>query len=285
MISVLANLMGPAIAVLILPPFGWRNLPLPQKTTLFAGLAASSPPSQASLFIGYNCDVSQVSAGNHSCAYDYATNLDAVLVDGSSGQDIITHDTDSISFWLNLSDSTLGNELLWVVNQQAMLYLSLDAQDASLAGFDPYNDYASDYGDVRGTEILTRSQYKRIGNALEINLQRRAPALLLSTRYYYDVDSISVIRVSDEKSVRCYNIPNPEKIMSGLGVLPDIFVWYPYPVTDKHADKSTMCIPTGSGRAGVNNYAQFSMAPDMSTPGNETLLASVYSSYRAAYLN
>jgi hypothetical protein len=110
-VSGVANLMGPAVAVLLLPTLGWRDLPLPQKTTVFGGLAASESPRSA-IVNSFSCEPSRLEDGDYTCLGTGSnTDLDALLVDTSVLPQMTAASQNSLlnqaflTFSFNLSDS------------------------------------------------------------------------------------------------------------------------------------------------------------------------------------
>lgn len=266
-LSIIANLMGPAIAVLVLPTLGWRDLPLPQKTTIFGEMAASDPPSTAMVNADGFCEASQLEDGDYTCLqFAFYTDLDASisifsLTDRES--QISSLDQSFVTFSLNLTDSLWAGEPAWAMNRQALERMSDDfAGTFSLEALEELTDAP-----------MTPSQYKTYQNSIQTQLQRRAPALSAVALCHSAFFGLSVIEVSEERSVRCYNMPTGDLVTDIL---------YPYPETG--LGLSTMCIPSGSGWPGTTSHARYFVGSDSSS-SEEAVAVNIYSAYRAIYLD
>ncbi|KAH7316956.1 hypothetical protein B0I35DRAFT_479752 [Stachybotrys elegans] len=263
-ISAVANLMGPAIAVLLLPTLGWRELPLPQKTTVFGGLAAFDSPSRA-VVDSLNCEPAQLEEGDYTClAAGSNTPLDALLVDASvllqmasASQNSLLRQT-FLTFSFNISDSLLRGDPTWAVSRQAIQAMS--------------DDYGETVGLAALTETpMTPSEYRVFRNSIQTQLQRRAPALSTSV-LCGDINlGFSVVEITEDRSVHCYNILNPDMSLE---------IFYPWPETAPLV--STMCIPTGSGWPGDTGGARFSAGAESS---EAAFTVDIHSAYRAIYLD
>jgi len=83
LLTITANLMGPATAVLVLPTLGWSDLQFHDGGT-FGVMATSGPLRNANVAAG--CDISSLRAGNYNCTDSmYAASLDEWFASISAG--------------------------------------------------------------------------------------------------------------------------------------------------------------------------------------------------------
>jgi hypothetical protein len=182
-LTILANLMGPATAVLVLPTLQWVDTPrIPIQ--IFSDTGLDTYPQGEGALSG--CTAAQLDQGNYTCTYDvYGSSLDKwadsaisarkqaewhygkILV-GSSQEGIL-------DFTLNF---TKNGELFWVPNRKVLLLLSLDTYSL----------------DIYETKIYN--------NSLQTLLQRQGPSLGMQAACY--VGNMSYENVTHDKGLRCY---------------------------------------------------------------------------------
>jgi hypothetical protein len=174
---------------------------------------------------------------------------------------------------LNLSDTSGGlRSTVWAPNRQAIRNLKGDLSRYELIVKSPSYQSALDSLSPYHNVSISHSNFRLFRNALQAQLSHNGPTIGYSTSCYHNV---SVISVSTDSSVRCYNIPNPETQFDGEPI------YYPYPLSDTGSKISTMCIRTGLGWGGATNQTQFNITN--SIHGNMSV--DVYASDRAIYLN
>jgi hypothetical protein len=269
-ISIICNLMGPATAILLLPTLVWRELPIPQ-TQAFAGIASAEPPAG----LGF-CNASSLAAGQYSCTEPFiGTSVDSMLSVAAQGlpyrEDYVDYIA-TLSFPLNLS---YFQDIL-VPSRQTMAIVDADLMESVIAGV------SSNYSEaVAATAAYTIAEtfpfenislftYNALRNAQQVILARQGPGFLLQAHCYEDV---SVIEISDDKVVRCYNIPNLDDFIGNVS--------YPYPITTTSGlPVSTMCIRVGSAWVGHNAHSTFSIEIN----STDSITVDVYSTDRAIYL-
>lgn len=183
-LTILANLMGPATAVLVLPTLQWVDTPR-MPTQIFSDSGLDSQPQGDGVISG--CTATQLDQGDYTCTYDvYGSSLDkwansaisarkqaefnlgAMLV-GSSQEGIL-------DFTLNF---TKNAELFWVPNRQVLSSLSLDTYQL----------------DIYETKIYN--------NSLQTLLQRQGPSFGMQAACY--VGDVTYGDISDDKGLRCYS--------------------------------------------------------------------------------
>jgi hypothetical protein len=213
LLTIIANLMGPAAAVLVLPTLGWSNLQFHDGGT-FGVMAASGPPRDANVAAG--CDISSLRAGNYNCTGSmYAASLDEWFAsifagnsqaesdpNGGTGIMPASEQEGRVMFVLNI---TTEHELMfWVPNRHVLRQISDDyvpywaatEQDLSLsnasAAADPYG------------RTLDMHQYLSYRNNLQALLHHEGPSLGLDPSGGCAAASVSTIQLSGGKGIRCY---------------------------------------------------------------------------------
>lgn len=126
-LTILTNLMGAAIAVLLIPSLTWVQTPK-SPAEHFSSMATSRPPQPP------GCSSAQILAGNYSCTADaYGAGLDAWATTAQAsirqyqqpnGIAILgTSQEASVQFALNGSSDL---QVIWVANRQVLRQLSAD---------------------------------------------------------------------------------------------------------------------------------------------------------------
>lgn len=283
-LTIVSNLMGPSTAVLLLPTLGWQEFDIPQ-TRAFVAIASASPPTTSAIDTTIDsdiCDAETLSSGTYSCT----ALLMAPLVDGmmssveliDSGQSLFGAFQASSGIAVFSFNITQKPNLVLAPNRQVVARVGLDLFDWILA--DAY-DYtvATETSNLADPPILTelsQPEYKVLRNSLLIQRQRQGPALSSDVQCY-NVSSIT--RISADKSVHCYDFPNPDPGQSfGVDVL------YPYPISNSNIlSVSTMCIRVGSGWGNATIQSDFYI--ETSSASTDPIAVNIYSSDRAIYLN
>lgn len=184
-LTLLANLMGPATAVLVLPTLQWVDTPR-KPVEIFNGTALNTYPQGDYAFTG--CTAANLADGNYTCTKElYGPSLDkwatsaiearkqaeknygAMLV-GSSQEGIF-------DFTLNF---TKNFELFWVPNRQVLFSLSVDT-----------------FG------LFDASSNKLYNNSLQTLLQRQGPSLGVQSSCY--VGNVSYGTIADDKYLGCFS--------------------------------------------------------------------------------
>ena len=180
-LTVLVNLMGPGVAILVLPSLQWVDQGH-NATQRFTGLALDQPPVGNIL----NCTAETLAAGNYSCASNiYGSSLDAWVAGGVAstrqetqpqGQVLLSvAQESSVSLALNGS-ATQGNDIIWVPNRQVLRFLS------------------EDYLDTIQTKY---------NNSLQLVLKRQGPSVGLDT--ICSAGNINITTVADDKDIHCWS--------------------------------------------------------------------------------
>ncbi|KAI4249797.1 MAG: hypothetical protein L6R40_000586 [Gallowayella cf. fulva] len=225
MLTILANLMGPAAAVLVLPTLQWVDTPRLMYQT-FNGTGATEPPSGKDIFP--DCSAAQLSARNFSCtAATYGPSLDAWAAQSiSSTRQAVYNEGDghiilgssqasALQFTIN---ATANSDVTWVPSRQVLREMSHDFLKAR--GW---------YADWDEPEYPDRE----FNNSLQTILQRQGPSLGAQGNCY--TGNVSDVYRPDGRWIRCYT------------------GW-----TSLNTDaKYTKCLRLGLGAANRDNYAQF----------------------------
>lgn len=182
-LTILANLMGPATAVLVLPTLQWVDTPY-QHVEIFIQTALNSYPQGNATLVG--CTAANLEDRNYSCTYDlYGPSLDQWANSAISGRQ---QSEKNEGDWLpgssqeGIFDFTLNytqdSELLWVPNRPVLWLLSNDTFDMEIQPSPLYN------------------------NSLQIVLHRQGPSLGLQPACF--VGNFTQGQITDDKSLQCY---------------------------------------------------------------------------------
>ncbi|KAL8922664.1 MAG: hypothetical protein Q9208_004977 [Pyrenodesmia sp. 3 TL-2023] len=191
-LTILANLMGPAAAVLVLPSLQWKDTPHIMDQT-FNGIGAPNRPSGNDVF--KDCNETQLAARNYSCtSRTYGPQLDEwaaqgissiVQTDNDDGEIIIGSSQEyALSFTFNASDN---GELVWVPNRQVLRAMSHELLKARGA-----------YTESDPPEYPDRT----FNNSLQTVLSRQGPSLGFQATCHTG-DAID-FNLDEHRWVRCY---------------------------------------------------------------------------------
>lgn len=254
LMCILANLMGPATAVLVLPTLQWIDTPT-QLEQKFNKTGLADRPTGESVFHG--CTDAMLAARKYSCnAAAYAASLDS-LIDSSSatidqfflnpfvdgGGTTVTQEL-GISFAFNTTEDSAF--VTWAPNRQVLRGLNKDlATFVNITLGQPF-DQASD---------------QLYNNSLQTVLKRSGPIIGIRANLY-TAQNVSVTNVAHDKQVRCFD------------------GWQPSAYSD---DYYTKCIRVGCGWNMANANASFAVSDVKSS--NSVANVDVYFSDKAAYFN
>ena len=218
-LTILMNLMGPAMAILVLPTLQYIDTPHLANET-FIGHGAISPPglSGRSEFLG--CDADDFYTFNYSCTLSrYGPSLDnwATLAELSinqgwhygSAMSQSQSQEGSVQFLLNATEPNIIPSTLWVSNRQALSSLSKRLDDRS---------------DDSGV----------LENSLQLVYNRGGPAFAL--RATCSMVRVRTVELSKDKDVVCSYDNDSDSPTTAFGV---------------------QCFPRGTGWAMGNLQSQF----------------------------
>ncbi|KAL8708362.1 MAG: hypothetical protein Q9220_006742 [cf. Caloplaca sp. 1 TL-2023] len=253
-LTILANLMGPATAVLVLPTLQWVETPKMTNQT-FGTTGVDRQPAGDDVFP--DCKASQLLSRNYTCtSATYGPSLDgwvsqgiATVTQEYSNDDALiilgSSQEAALQFTLN---GTANNELIWIPNRQVLRDMSHDFMKnrGYFASFEP-----PEYPD------------KMINNSLQTILQRQGPSLGVQADCY--AGNVTDYQTEDSSRwVRCYT------------------GWF---FADHSHEMYTKCLRLGKGFDDTNYTAQFWLENfDDSVPEDKTGVG-VYFADKAVYFN
>ncbi|KAI9864676.1 MAG: hypothetical protein M1813_003166 [Trichoglossum hirsutum] len=199
-LCVVANLMGVATAVLVLPTQQWIDINS-RELFVFDQMKSAQPPSDPSVANG--CNSGLLAAGNYSCTSNlYSANLDEMTAaavsterqtKGRNGTLLPpVSQEDDLTFSVNVSATATT---IWVPNRQVLRDFSVDWSKYGAAATS--NDLGPDYPDSA-----------RFNQSLQARLQRNGPIVGLTSSCI--IGNVSVFTVDNDREVRCY--PGKENI-------------------------------------------------------------------------
>lgn len=192
LLTILANLMGPATAVLVLPTLQWVDTPHIMDQT-FNGTGARYRPSPDGLF--QDCSTAQLAVSNYSCtAHTYGPQLDEWAAQGISSVvqsdnydgDVLLGSSQEYALTFSFNASDRGN-LIWVPNRQVLREMSHELRRTQGA-------YTSD----------TPPEYpdKSFNNSLQTILSRQGPSLGFQASC--QIGNVTDLTLDEHRWVRCY---------------------------------------------------------------------------------
>jgi hypothetical protein len=189
--SILVNLIGPSIAVLLIPSQQWRTINVIADTQ-FESLLADSPPTGS--ILNTTCTAADLAKRNYTCTLlQYGNAFDSQhLVFGAEAfqtRDTIVPATLPIgvaSIVTNITSSIMLNETLWTPSYQAAELLQRDLSDLRTIEFNN-----------NGTTTAGERPYLQITNQLI------GPSL--SFRQFCMYTNQTVINLAADKQVYCFN--------------------------------------------------------------------------------
>lgn len=233
----IVNIMGPAVAVLVIPTLQWVNLPKNASHTLLNFQIDDLPVNRSDGgFVFPNCYVENITARAYSCnANAYAASLDtwvdAAVASGSQEVDQNNNTMYNgispegrVFFTFNVTNNI--TEVAWVPNRQVLREISSDLDlftDASLAASAPDKKYTyqryvplNDTFYTNQTLVETpTSDFAPYLNSLQTILKRQGPVAGAFGNVYIPT-TVSLIDLGPYKWVRCFEgyyskIPGPDK--------------------------------------------------------------------------
>lgn len=192
LLTILANLMGPSTAVLVLPTLQWIETPHLINET-FNGTAAGLQPRGNQTIQG--CDDTQLLARNYTCtAKVYGPSLDEWAAQGiSSGKQAIhpngflilgSSQEAALQFQLN---ATASNEIFWVPSRQVLRAMS--------------HEYLKTSGDLMDAKPPEYPD-KLFNNSLQTVLHQQGPTLGVQAGCYSG--NYTDLTLNDGRWIRCY---------------------------------------------------------------------------------
>ena len=297
-LCIVCNLMGPAVAVLVLPTLRWIPTTSVGDRT-FDSIGAGEPPQTGlsggrdRYFSMYTPDCSADDFNNlsFSCATDpYASKLDSWIGTYIAAGDYVDGLTQEWSVKFRVNQTSSASELesvdylqnspftWWIPCRQILSSLDDDLNTVQMISLG-YNKTFIDH--EFGTDIERRlvdspETYESYNNSLRLVLQRKGPVLGAIVQMHYDSDNTSTwtSKIDDQRSVRCYRNYD-------LTVAP----FYEQRETTSF-ESFTKCVRVGRGWSESNRATNFTIAGErndttnVASPGVEF---SIFSSDKAQF--
>jgi hypothetical protein len=278
LLCVIANLMGPSTAVLLLPTLERVQI-LNQNPSVFLALEAGDPPSSIQNFQSYG----PLNVSCYDCNNKFYQILDSMVADAFIGNSITVQTDSGVEYSLNTTNYTAN--LIWAPSRQTLIDLSFDALQYNYVNEDDSLTDAQTFFNET-SEVLTPSLFKTYRSSIDVQVQRDGPVIGFLSQCM--IGNTSVIPIAEDKLVRCYTSwPSTAEFWPGPI----------YPYSDPDQGISTKCIRVGSGWTGArNDYAQFFITNLNSQPANKsqaqadnegfaTASVNIYSVANAIFLN
>jgi hypothetical protein len=275
-LCMVCNLIGPAIAVLVLPTLRWVPTELVGDRT-FESMGASERPQVGegdSYFnISTHCKQDDFDNLSLSCATDpFASKLDSWIGSyvASDGNGNGLSQEWSIKFRVNQTSSAPELEFFddqqnpttiwWVPSRQLLYSLDDDLMKVQLIS-QGSNDTTAD--EDFGQETLRRlidtpNTYVGYNNSLRLILERKGPILGAIVQIHEDFDGTAAwsSTIDDDRSVRCYRDYDLTYTPLSVAVMP--------------YETFTKCVRVGSGWSELNEATGFTIAGEYDDTMNST---------------
>ncbi|OJD22236.1 hypothetical protein ACJ73_06419 [Blastomyces percursus] len=205
LLCITCNLMGPAVAVLVIPSLGWAEVNSPMAGP-FGVMLASDPPKRIANL--RSCEESALIVGNFTCTDYYSSGVDEMSAglqwcrslwdNGSTVLEPILADG-NVAFSYN-SSTWGGIHHVWVPSRQMLREMSLDYMEI-------FNSKSKNTFEETKLALPDRDLdfdlFNHYRNTLDIEVHREGPSL--GTKGFCTTASIIDIELSSTKSVHCYN--------------------------------------------------------------------------------
>ena len=199
---VLCNIMGPAVAILVLPSLEYHETTyVPQQT--FGQLLSTEPPTAF-----YGCTSGELDRSDYSCAYNLSGQLlDALAANNFASLDSWAFEYEDYTLWIPIA-STPERGLQFSLNAT----LPQTNQTTSLL-WTPLRQVVDDmyliFTDLTN-QSLANPTYIEALNSLELDLRRHAPAIgELSSAI---IGNISTTVLDEDREIRCFWDPIDELV-------------------------------------------------------------------------
>jgi hypothetical protein len=195
---ILANLMGPASAVLVLPALQWIDIQK-QHEQRFDRTNLETGPTGDPMFS--SCSAEMLAARQYSCTVDaHSSSLDSLVFTGASsltqfyfndnfGSGHVLGQERGIKYIFNSTGATTGTNPFWVPNRQLLQYLDDDLEEL----YNITDDRSSDHPSKRMYQNSLQTVLKRQGPIMEVNVNP------------YSLQNRSVTTITQDRQIRCYS--------------------------------------------------------------------------------
>jgi hypothetical protein len=289
-LCIVCNLIGPAIAVLVLPTLRWVPTALVGDRT-FDSMGAGEPPQTGpwgerdryfSMWTG--CTSEDFDNLSLSCAtYPHASKLDSWIgtyIASGESLDGLSQEW-GIKFRVNQTSSQQSPTVTWWVPcRQLLSGLDDDLRTVKMIS-KGYSDTEIDQLYGHGIErrlIDSPDTYVDYNNSLRLILERKGPVLGAIVQMHSDSDETATwtSTIDDERSIRCYRDYN-------LMYAPSLYEETEYAISHENFTK---CLRVGSGWGGLNKATNFTIAGEYDDTTNSTspdVEFSIFSSDKAQF--
>jgi hypothetical protein len=298
-LSVMCNLMGPAVAVLVLPTLKWIDT-RPVGDLNFVSMGAGEPPQMApdaetDRYFSSNTDCTEDDFENltFSCAANpYASKLDSWIGTYIAAGEYIDGLTQewSVKFRVNQTRAlsvedqyspAITSSTWWTPSRQVLSSLDLDltmVQLMSQGYSDPDMDWIYSEGIRNQLSLDSPDTYVNYNNSLRLTLQRKGPVLgaIVQMHGVSNSSTAWTSNIDDERSVRCFS--NYDLLDAPF----DVFLGTTWILSGNF----TKCVKVGSGWSEQNKELNFAIVGEhnyttnVTSPGVEF---SIYSSDQAQF--
>ena len=281
LMCVLANLMGPAVAVLILPSLQWKST-TKNAMQQFIGTNIQNAP-EVGILLGPDCNTTVLSQRAYSCTFDpngYTLdevvdsaylNIEAILAEWTANGIFDNNrnaenlnvtavvvpaenvpavlEESGVSLLLNFTNNQDGTQVMWAPSRQVLRDLSTDLEKLTNVTMG----------------IPSDESYNVYNNSLQNILVRQGPVLGVSSNDYSG--NVSITTFDDSagfRQIRCYNDWTPAVNYSDISNI-------------------TKCIRIGEGWNATNRNASFHIGQGNSS--NIAASVNVFFSDKATYFN
>ena len=293
-LTIMCNLMAPAVAVLVLPTLRWIDT-RPVGDLNFVSMGAGEQPQMApdaeiDRYFSSNTDCTEDDFNNltFSCAADpYASKLDSWIGTYIAAGDYVDGLTQewSVKFRVNqtlsVDDQSSSAITWWTPSRQVLSSLDLDRSMVELISRGYSNtdmDWIYSEGIRNQLPLDSPDTYVDYNRSLRLTLQRQGPVLGAIVHMYWEtnVSTAWTSKIDDEHSVHCFN---------NYDLLSAPFYEF-LGATGSPSGSFTKCVKVGSGWNEQNKEFRFSIVGEhnyttnVTSPGVEFL---VYSSDQAQF--
>lgn len=208
---IIANLMGPSTAVLMIPTLQWRET-RKVPTQHFEELLSHRSPSDTGI---PSCNPTELEMQNYTCAQRHHRNdLDSLIATYAVEGNKFIDEANSTNYLISLANSPVSFEgivpftfntsiditspqqnlstTIWSLSRQALRSLSRDLEGLAHVI----------QGEVTEDPTYTK-RYAPSNNSYSLHLQRRAP--MIGLHGYYSSGSLTTVTSHDERVISCYS--------------------------------------------------------------------------------
>lgn len=229
-LCILANLIGPGIAVLLIPTVQiiYTDPTYPQRFTTLSSASAPQGPNAIPW-----CTAEQLAANGYTCTEStYDTNLDSMVnyIYSQLQQDFLAHG----KVWNGVAPPTQEEALVFQFNVTALNPHNASVYTAWAPSRQTVRDLSRDQEWYFDNGTNADSEYAGLSNSMTLNLQREGPIVSVTQTLWGG--NLTVTQVDDQRAIHCYH------------------KWWWIAETDQYYAK---CFRAGSGWNSTGGIAEF----------------------------